>query len=119
MKPNAELAANFLRTKSLRAAAAAAAVTLSVSAASGEESHASKHYVLPATTENVQWGWYDINERPKLTVKSGDTVSIETLPHSLGQIKPGVPMDEIVRLRKANPGGGPHSITGPIYVEGA
>ena len=28
-------------------------------------------------------------------------------------------MDEIVRLRKANPGGGPHSITGPIYVEGA
>ena len=26
---------------------------------------------------------------------------------------------EIVRLRKANPGGGPHSITGPIYVEGA
>ncbi len=28
-------------------------------------------------------------------------------------------MEEIVRLRKANPGGGPHSITGPIYVEGA
>jgi len=28
-------------------------------------------------------------------------------------------MDEIVALRKANPGGGPHSVTGPIYVEGA
>jgi acetamidase/formamidase len=119
MKPNAELSANSLRTKSLRAVLAAAAVTFSVSAASGEESRASKHYVLPATTENVQWGWYDINEKPRLTLKSGDTVSIETLPHSLGQIKPGVPMDEIVRLRKANPGGGPHSITGPIYVEGA
>ena len=75
--------------------------------------------VLPATNENVQWGWYDITEKPKLTMKSGDTVSIETLSHSLGQIKPGVEMDEIVRLRKANPGGGPHSITGPIYVEGA
>ena len=88
-----------LYSKSLRCLAAAAAVTLSVSAASsGQDSHASKHYVLPATTENVQWGWYDVNEKPKLTIKSGDTVSIETLPHSLGQIKPGVPMDEIVRL---------------------
>src|ERR1700761_585706 len=79
----------------------------------------SKHYVLPATPENVQWGWYDINEKPKLTMRSGDTVSIETLPHALGQIKPGADMDEIVKLRKSNPGGGPHSVTGPIYVEGA
>jgi len=79
----------------------------------------SKHYVLPASPENVQWGWYDVHEKPKLTVRSGDTVSIETLSHSLGQIKPGVEMDEIVRLRKQNAGGGPHSITGPIYVEGA
>jgi acetamidase/formamidase len=28
-------------------------------------------------------------------------------------------MDDIVALRKANPGGGPHSVTGPIYVNGA
>jgi acetamidase/formamidase len=100
--------------------AAAAALTVCLSAASQtQETHAARHYVLPATPENVQWGWYDINEKPKLTIRSGDTVSIETLSHSLGQIKPGVPMDEIVRLRKANPGGGPHSITGPIYVDGA
>jgi acetamidase/formamidase len=79
----------------------------------------SKHYTLPATPGNVQWGWYDINEPPKLTIHSGDTVSIETLSHSLGQIKPGVEMDEIVKLRKQNVGGGPHSITGPIFVEGA
>ena len=79
----------------------------------------SKHYELPATPDNVQWGWYDINEKPKLTIHSGDTVSIETLSHALGQIKPGVEMDEIVKLRKQNDGGGPHSITGPIYVEGA
>lgn len=80
---------------------------------------ASRHYVLPATPDNVQWGWYDIHEKPRLVVRSGDTVSIETLSHSLGQIKPGVGMDELVRLRKENDGGGPHSITGPIYVEGA
>jgi len=103
-----------------RAACAAAALIFSLIAVSAaQESGASKHYVLRATPDNVQWGWYDINEKPKLTVHSGDTISIETLSHSLGQIKPGVEMDEIVRLRKSNPGGGPHSITGPIYVEGA
>ena len=77
---------------------------------------ASRHYVLPATPENVQWGWYDLSEKARLTVHSGDTVSIETISHSLGQIKPGADMDEIVKLRKENDGGGPHSITGPIYV---
>jgi acetamidase/formamidase len=81
--------------------------------------HASKHYSLPATPENVQWGWYDPGEKPKLVIESGDTVSIETLPHSLGQIKPGLEMDGIVKLRKENDGGGPHSITGPIYVSDA
>lgn len=79
----------------------------------------SHHYSLPATPANVQWGWYDPQEKPKLTVHSGDTISIETLPHALGQIKPGVGMEEIVKLRKENDGGGPHSITGPIYVAGA
>jgi acetamidase/formamidase len=115
MNPNARLSVKTSRT----ASAAAALIFGLASAAQAQESGASRHYVLPATPENVQWGWYDINEKPKLTMKSGDTVSIETLSHSLGQIKPGVGMDEIVKLRKGNPGGGPHSITGPIYVEGA
>src|SRR5277367_2001775 len=115
MEPIAGLSKN-----TSRAALIAAALLLGLAApALAQESHSSKHYVLPATPENVQWGWYDINETPKLTIHSGDTVSIETLSHSLGQIKPGVPMEEIVRLRKANPGGGPHSITGPVYVEEA
>jgi acetamidase/formamidase len=81
--------------------------------------HAGRHYSLAATPQNVQWGWYDPHEKPKLVVNSGDTISIETISHSLGQIKPGVQMDEIVKLRKENDGGGPHSITGPIYVTGA
>src|ERR1700730_1705440 len=79
----------------------------------------SRHYSLPATPENVQWGWYDPAEKPKLVINSGDTVSIETLSHSLGRIRPGVDMDAIVKLRKENDGGGPHSITGPIFVSGA
>jgi len=80
---------------------------------------AGKHHTLAATLETVQWGWLDPKEPPKLTIDSGDTVSIETMMHSHDKIRPGVTMDDVVALRKANPGGGPHSMTGPIYVNGA
>src|SRR5689334_19152374 len=62
---------------------------------------AGKHHTLPATLETVQWGWLDPNEKPKLTMNSGDTVSIETMMHSHDQIRPGVDMNKIVELRKA------------------
>src|SRR5260370_30810211 len=78
-----------------------------------------KHYVLPANKDTVQWGWVDPKEKPKVVVDSGDTISIETLSHAMDEIKPGASMEEIVKLRLANPGGGPHSVTGPIYVNGA
>lgn len=78
-----------------------------------------KNHVLPATLDNVQWGWYDTKEPTKLTVNSGDTVSVETMMHSHDKIKEGMSMEEIIALRKANPGGGPHSLTGPIYVNNA
>ncbi len=80
---------------------------------------APKHHVLKATPETVDWGWLDPKEAPRLTIASGDTVSIETLMHARDQIQKGTSMEQIVALRKANPGGGPHSLTGPIYVEGA
>jgi acetamidase/formamidase len=78
-----------------------------------------KRYRLAATLETTQWGWLDPNEPPKLTVNSGDIVAVETMMHAHDKIQPGVEMEEIVALRKANPGGGPHSLTGPIYVNGA
>jgi acetamidase/formamidase len=78
-----------------------------------------KLHILPATLETTQWGWLDPNEPPKLTMKSGELVAIETMMHSHNQITPGTPMEEIVRLRLANPGGGPHSVTGPVIVEEA
>jgi acetamidase/formamidase len=80
---------------------------------------AGKHHSLAATLETVQWGWLDPREKPKLTIDSGDTVSIETMMHSHDKIQPGTTMEQIVELRKANPGGGPHSMTGPIYINGA
>jgi len=78
-----------------------------------------KRHTLAATLETVQWGWLDPKESPKLTVDSGDIVAVETMMHSHDKVRPGITMDEIVALRRANPGGGPHSMTGPIYVNGA
>jgi acetamidase/formamidase len=80
---------------------------------------AGKHHSLAATLETVQWGWLDPREKPKLTIDSGDTVSIETMMHSHDKIQPGTTIEQVVELRKANPGGGPHSLTGPVYVNGA
>jgi acetamidase/formamidase len=80
---------------------------------------AGKHHNLPATLETVQWGWLDPKEPPKLTINSGDTVSIETMMHSHDKVQPGLTIEQAVELRKANPGGGPHSMTGPIFVNGA
>ena len=87
--------------------------------AAPEPAKAPKHYRLKATPETVQWGWLDPKEPPQLTIESGDIVSIETLMHAKDQIQKGTSMERIVELRKANPGGGPHSITGPIFVNGA
>jgi acetamidase/formamidase len=83
------------------------------------KSSTGKHFKLPANKDTVQWGWFDPTEKPKLVVDSGDTVSIETWSHGMDEVKPGATMDEIVKLRLENPGGGPHSVTGPIYVNGA
>ena len=78
-----------------------------------------KSHSLAATLDTVQWGWLDPREKPRLTVDSGDTVSIETMMHAHDKIQPGMTIEQAVDLRKANPGGGPHSMTGPIYVNGA
>src|SRR5271168_2674677 len=85
----------------------------------GRKTTTGKHFVLAANKDTVQWGWLDPAEKPKVVVDSGDAVSIETLSHAMDEIKPGASIDEIVKLRLANPGGGPHSVTGPIYVNGA
>src|SRR5215831_5647186 len=52
-----------------------------------------KRHKLAATLETTQWGWLDPNEPPKLTVDSGDIVSVETMMHSHDKIQPGVAME--------------------------
>src|SRR5438132_4127081 len=78
-----------------------------------------KFDLLPATLETTQWGWFDNAQPPVLRVNSGDTVVMETMMHSHNQIVPGTTIDQIKKLRTDNPGRGPHTVTGPIYIEGA
>src|SRR5262245_24112437 len=114
MMAKSTLAARLVAATLLGALAAAGALAQNPPAAGSGKSHR-----LAATLDTVQWGWLDPKEKPKLTVNSGDTVSIETMMHSHDKIQPGLTMEQVVALRKANPGGGPHSMTGPIFVNGA
>lgn len=76
-------------------------------------------YLLPATDETVQWGWFNPAEPPRARIQSGDTIILETMMAARNQVLPGVSMAAITQLRRDNPGGGFHSITGPVFVEGA
>jgi acetamidase/formamidase len=76
-------------------------------------------HVLPATLETTQWGWFNNAQPPVLHVASGDTVVFETMMHSHNQVVPGTTIDQIKKLRTDYPGRGPHTLTGPVYIEGA
>jgi acetamidase/formamidase len=94
------------------------------------------HHVL-SRPENLSWGWYPIDKKPVLRIRSGETVRIDTLTHagSTQDENPiayltglGVPREEILQdvldfwaSRDGRPreGRGGHVITGPVYIEGA
>ena len=78
-----------------------------------------KTHVLPATLETTQWGWFNNAQPPVLHVDSGDTVIFETMMHSHNQVVPGTTIEQIKKLRTDFPGRGPHTLTGPVYIEGA
>ncbi|MFL5059260.1 MAG: acetamidase/formamidase family protein, partial [Xanthobacteraceae bacterium] len=78
-----------------------------------------KVHLLPATLETTQWGWFNNAQAPVLRIDSGDTVVMETMMHSHNQVLPGRTIDEIKKMRTDFPGRGPHTLTGPIYVNGA
>jgi acetamidase/formamidase len=78
-----------------------------------------KVHLLPATLETTQWGWFNNAQAPVLRVDSGDTIVMETMMHSHNAVVPGRTIEEIKKLRTDHPGRGPHTVTGPIYVNGA
>lgn len=103
------------------------------------------HYFLPANADTVHWGYFSKSLKPKVTVDSGDFVTIEALTHHSGddwermvQGDPGVesvfhwtkdkkgvnrrgagPMDASIYGRGAGEGMGVHIMTGPVYVRNA
>ena len=95
-------------------------------------------HVLPSRPENVTWGWIPVDARPVLTIRSGQTVRIDTLSHhgSTQDEDPvtflpklGVKPDEILqdvrdfwasRAGRPRQGrGGAHVLTGPIAIADA
>jgi len=78
-----------------------------------------KVHILPATLETTQWGWFNNAQAPVLKVDSGDTIVMETMMHSHNQVLPGMTIEQIKKLRTDFPGRGPHTVTGPIYINGA
>jgi acetamidase/formamidase len=108
-------------------AAALSLVAAASASASASGSAWAETYNLPATPETVTWGNYDAAAKPKLIIKSGDTVVFRTLLTNspAGLAKAGVPDDEIEpalkdifrEVKDKGPGG--HILNGPVYIEGA
>jgi acetamidase/formamidase len=84
-----------------------------------ENTAKAKKYILPATPSTAQWGFFDSSQAPVLKINPGDTVAVETMAASDNQVVPGATIDQIVKIQSAIPDQGPHTLTGPIYVEGA
>lgn len=78
-----------------------------------------KTYILPATPQTSQWGFFDSSQSPVLTINPGDTVVIETMAASDNQVVPGTTIAQIIQMKNAIADRGPHTVTGPIYINGA
>jgi len=77
-------------------------------------------HTLPSTPETVRLGVFDTTLENVLEIESGDVVVYpNTWSHFLNRLQPGLSIDDIARLRRENPGRGPHSIIGPVGVRGA
>ncbi len=75
---------------------------------------------IPSTAENIRLGQFDGTLSDIDTVDSGDVILYpDTLPHFLGRLQKGTPIEEIAQMRRDNPGKGPHTIIGPVGVRDA
>src|ERR1700692_4008757 len=82
---------------------------------------------LLATPTTVAWGYYSAHAKPVLTVKSGDTVTIQTLstcgpPERLKTIGiadadiPSYVTDIFAKVPASEKGPGGHILTGPVAI---
>jgi acetamidase/formamidase len=81
-------------------------------------------FTLAATPSTVVWGYYSAQAKPALTVKSGDTVRMQTLstcaPDRMAAEGVPVPQyDRDIHAQVTDRGPGGHILTGPVAVEEA
>ena len=82
------------------------------------------HHLLKASGQTCHWGFFDATLQPRLTIKSGDSVTIQTVtggpdmhpPSTAGFYTPPEIADVHAHAEKTLPG---HILTGPIAIEGA
>ena len=79
------------------------------------------HRVLAPSPETVHWGYFDATIPPRLTVDSGDTVTVDTVSGGLVEVADTSIMrpDHREIVERLKPVLGPHILTGPIAVRGA
>jgi acetamidase/formamidase len=88
---------------------------------------AQQTHELKLAPANVHWGYYDARLKPVLTIKSGESVRIETMvARGVERLRlAGVETSEIpsslmaVESAVRERGPGAHPLTGPIFVTGA
>jgi len=88
---------------------------------------AAKDHQLKPTPKTVVWGYHDATTPPALRIQSGDTVEMETAMIASPEMltSAGLPAsqvqasDRLIHEQVKERGPGPHSLTGPVYVEGA
>jgi acetamidase/formamidase len=79
---------------------------------------------LPARPDTIRWGVFSAAIPPVLTIRSGDTVIVETVSGKPGELpapESGLTIPPALQhVLDANPPRlGPHILTGPIAIEGA
>lgn len=81
------------------------------------------HHHLAASADHCHWGFFDAKRPALLTVKSGDTVTIDTLTGPPEMVPPApfhVPPELYDVHKKCERfAGAPHILTGPVAIEGA
>jgi acetamidase/formamidase len=106
-----------------RTAALCAAALLAIPATQAQQAT----QTLLATPTTVAWGFYSARAKPVLTVKSGDTVTIQTLStcgaperlKTLGIAEADIPpyvTDIFAKVPASEKGPGGHILTGPVAI---
>ena len=96
---------------------------------------ATPDHTLRSTPQTIVWGYLAADVPPALTIRSGQTVRIDTVSHQgvINMTDPvsffgraGIPREQVLQdaidIYEKSPhpsGSGVHVLTGPIYVEGA